>query len=120
MPNGVKMTGAKHTDRDMIIYDTPQESRTSRGMMLTSTSYTNSFISTSSKCLLQLTTNQHQQVVLQTSNGVPGDGPNTDSTNSTTISTNFHHLLLGSSSGPGLRDQVVDRQVAVDMEEGTK
>ena len=40
MPNGVKMTGAKHTDRDMIIYDTPQESRTSRGMMLTSTSYT--------------------------------------------------------------------------------
>ena len=33
MSNGVKMTGAKHTGSDMIIYDTPQESRTSRGMM---------------------------------------------------------------------------------------
>ena len=33
------MTGAKHTDND-IIYDTPQESRTSRGMMSTSTPYT--------------------------------------------------------------------------------
>ena len=33
MSNGVKMTGAKHTGNDMIIYDTPQESRTSRGMM---------------------------------------------------------------------------------------
>ena len=40
MPNGVKMTGAKHSDSDMIIYDTPQESRTSRGMMSMSTSYT--------------------------------------------------------------------------------
>ena len=35
MPNGTKMTGVKHTDSDMIIYDTPQESRTSRGMMST-------------------------------------------------------------------------------------
>jgi hypothetical protein len=33
MSNGVKMTGVKHTGNDMIIYDTPQESRTSRGMM---------------------------------------------------------------------------------------
>ena len=40
MSNGVKMTGAKHSDSDMIIYDTPQESRTSRGMMSMSTSYT--------------------------------------------------------------------------------
>ena len=40
MPNGVKMTGAKHSDSDFIIYDTPQESRTSRGMMSMSTSYT--------------------------------------------------------------------------------
>ena len=40
MSNGVKMTGAKHTDSDMIIYDTPQESRTSRAMMPMSTSYT--------------------------------------------------------------------------------
>ena len=35
MPNGTKMTGVKHSDSDMIIYDTPQESRTSRGMMST-------------------------------------------------------------------------------------
>ena len=29
MSNGVKMTGVKHSDNDMIIYDTPQQSRTS-------------------------------------------------------------------------------------------
>ena len=40
MSNGTKMTGAKHSGSDMIIYDTPQESRTSRGMMSMSTSYT--------------------------------------------------------------------------------
>ena len=40
MPNGVKMTGAKHSDNDFIIYDTPQESRTSRGMMATMSSVT--------------------------------------------------------------------------------
>ena len=37
MPNGTKMTGVKHTGNDMIIYDTPQESRTSRGMTMTTT-----------------------------------------------------------------------------------
>jgi len=40
MPNGVKMTGAKHSDSDFIIYDTPQESRTSRGMMASMSSLT--------------------------------------------------------------------------------
>ena len=40
MSNGTKMTGAKHSGTDFIIYDTPQESRTSRGMMSTSTSIT--------------------------------------------------------------------------------
>tara|TARA_B000000557_G_scaffold135556_1_gene110003 strand:+ start:6167 stop:8731 length:2565 start_codon:yes stop_codon:yes gene_type:complete len=40
MPNGVKMTGVKHSDNDMIIYDTPQESRTTRAMMSTSTTVT--------------------------------------------------------------------------------
>jgi len=29
MPNGTKMTGAKHSDSDFIIYDTPAQSRTS-------------------------------------------------------------------------------------------
>ena len=33
MRNGVKMTGAKHSDTDMIIYDTPQQSRTSTAIM---------------------------------------------------------------------------------------
>ena len=33
MSNGVKMTGAKHSGNDIIIYDTPQESRTSRGVV---------------------------------------------------------------------------------------
>ena len=40
MPNGIKMTGAKHSDSDFIIYDTPQESRTSRGMMASMSSLT--------------------------------------------------------------------------------
>ena len=40
MPNGVKMTGAKHSDTDFIIYDTPQESRTARGMMVTGSTIT--------------------------------------------------------------------------------
>ena len=40
MSNGTKMTGAKHSGTDFIIYDTPQESRTSRGMMSMSTSIT--------------------------------------------------------------------------------
>ena len=40
MPNGVKMTGAKHSGTDLIIYDTPQESRTSRGMMTTGSTMT--------------------------------------------------------------------------------
>ena len=40
MSNGVKMTGSKHSDTDAIIYDTPQESRTSRSPVVTSTSYT--------------------------------------------------------------------------------
>ena len=34
------MTGIKHSGNDLIIYDTPQESRTSRGFVPTSTSYT--------------------------------------------------------------------------------
>ena len=29
MPNGTRMTGSKHSDKDFIIYDTPQASRTS-------------------------------------------------------------------------------------------
>ena len=40
MPNGVKMTGAKHSGTDLIIYDTPQESRTSRGMRTTASTIT--------------------------------------------------------------------------------
>ena len=34
------MTGAVHSDSDLIIYDTPQESRTSRGMMQSTASLT--------------------------------------------------------------------------------
>jgi hypothetical protein len=41
MPNGTKMTGVAHTTTPhAIIYDTPQESRTSRSPVVTSTSYT--------------------------------------------------------------------------------
>ena len=40
MPNGLKMTGVKHSGNDLIIYDTPQESRTNRTMMATETTIT--------------------------------------------------------------------------------
>ena len=40
MSNGVKMTGAKHSGNDLIIYDTPQESRTSRGARASTTPMT--------------------------------------------------------------------------------
>ena len=40
MSNGVRMTGAKHSGNDLIIYDTPQESRTSRGVVASTTSTT--------------------------------------------------------------------------------
>ena len=40
MSNGLKMTGVKHSDNDLIIYDTPQESRTNRTMMSTVTTIT--------------------------------------------------------------------------------
>ena len=43
MPNGMKMTGSKHSDKDVIIYDTPQDSRTSiaRSTPTTQTTQTN-------------------------------------------------------------------------------
>ena len=40
MTNGVKMTGSTHSDSDSIIYDTPQDSRSSRAVVASSTSYT--------------------------------------------------------------------------------
>ena len=40
MPNGVKMTGSKHSDNDFIIYDTPQASRTSTARSSTPTTET--------------------------------------------------------------------------------
>ena len=40
MPNGTRMTGAKHSDNDFIIYDTPQASRTSTARSSTSTTQT--------------------------------------------------------------------------------
>ena len=40
MPNGIKMTGSKHSDNDFIIYDTPQQSRTSSARMSSSSTMT--------------------------------------------------------------------------------
>ena len=40
MSNGIKMTGAKHSGNDLIIYDTPQESRTSRGVRVSTSPMT--------------------------------------------------------------------------------
>ena len=40
MPNGTRMTGAKHSENDFIIYDTPQASRTSTARSSTPTTQT--------------------------------------------------------------------------------
>ena len=40
MPNGLKMTGAVHSDSDLIIYNTPQESRTNRTFVATESTLT--------------------------------------------------------------------------------
>ena len=47
MPNGIKMTGAKHSDSDFIIYDTPQASRVSTARSLPSTSQTTPIVTSS-------------------------------------------------------------------------
>ena len=47
MPNGIKMTGAKHSDSDFIIYDTPQASRVSTARSLSSTSQTTPIVTSS-------------------------------------------------------------------------
>ena len=40
MPNGTRMTGAKHSENDFIIYDTPQASRTSTARLISTTQTT--------------------------------------------------------------------------------
>ena len=86
MPNGVKMTGSKHSDTDVIIYDTPQDSRTSSARSSTSTSTTvqtnvsstTTQTTTSSTSQVNTTNNTSQQTTGQSNTSV-SDNTSSDS-----------------------------------------
>ena len=91
MPNGVKMTGSKHSDTDVIIYDTPQDSRTSSARSSTSTSTTvqtnvsstTTQTTTSSTSQVNTTNNTSQQTTGQSNTSV-SDNTSSDSGSSGT------------------------------------
>ncbi len=79
MSNGVKMTGVKHSDSDIIIYDTPQQSRTSTATISqTNVSNTTTQTTTSSTIQTNTTNNTSQQTIGQSNTSVP-DNTSSDS-----------------------------------------
>jgi len=79
MPNGVKMTGSTHSDNDMIIYDTPQQSRTSTATISqTNVSSTTTQTTTSSTTQTNTTNNTSQQTTGQSNTSV-SDNTSSDS-----------------------------------------
>ena len=60
MSNGIKMTGSKHSDTDAIIYDTPQESRTSTARSPSTTQTTPTVISSPTQNNVSNTTTPSQ------------------------------------------------------------
>ena len=79
MSNGVKMTGVKHSDNDIIIYDTPQQSRTSTATISqTNVSNTTTQTTTSSTTQTNTTNNTSQQTIGQSNTSVP-DNTSSDS-----------------------------------------
>ena len=91
MSNGTKMTGSKHSDTDVIIYDTPQDSRTSSARPSTSTSTTTQTnvsstttqTTTSSTTQTNTTNNTSQQTTGQSNTSV-SDNTSSDSGSSGT------------------------------------
>ena len=82
MSNGVKMTGVKHSGNDLIIYDTPQESRTSRGVMASTTPMTT------------VTSSQVQTNVSNTTTPSQTTTSTTPQTGTTDTSVSYTHLTL--------------------------
>ena len=66
MSNGVKMTGSKHSDMDFIIYDTPQESRTSTARSPSTTQTTPTVISSPTQTNVSNTTTSSQTTTSST------------------------------------------------------
>ena len=117
MSNGTKMTGAKHSGSDMIIYDTPQESRTSRGMMSMSTSYTTVSSAPVQNVSDTITTSRFDTSSTTTSSqlDIPDQTPTQQPSQPTYTPPPSSPPSGGGSSGSG-----GGSSVAVDMEEGTK
>ena len=80
MPNGIKMTGAKHSDSDFIIYDTPAQSRTSVSAPTSTTTQTNvssttTQTTTSSTTTTNTVNNTNQQTTQQSNTSVSNNTP---------------------------------------------
>ena len=80
MPNGIKMTGAKHSDSDFIIYDTPAQSRTSVSAPTSTTTQTNvssttTQTTTSSTTTTNTVNNTNQQTTQQSNTSVSDNTP---------------------------------------------
>ena len=76
MSNGVKMTGVKHSGSDFIIYDTPQESRTSTTTTTqTNVSSTTTQTTTSSTTTTNTVNNTNQQTTQQSNTSVSDNTP---------------------------------------------
>ena len=76
MSNGVKMTGVKHSGSDFIIYDTPQESRTSTTTTTqTNVSSTTTQTTTSSTSTTNTVNNTNQQTTQQSNTSVSDNTP---------------------------------------------
>ena len=78
MSNGVKMTGVKHSGSDFIIYDTPQESRTSTTTITTTqtnVSSTTTQTTTSSTSTTNTVNNTNQQTTQQSNTSVSDNTP---------------------------------------------
>ena len=110
MSNGVKMTGAKHSGNDLIIYDTPQESRTSRGVVVstTHTPMTTVFSPRVPRNVSNTTTPS------QTTTSAPSQTGTTDTSSQQETGQSYTPPDNNDSGGGGLRDQmgqVEDTQV---------
>ena len=97
MPNGVRMTGAKHSDSDFIIYDTPQASRVSTARSLTSTlSYTSP-----TQTNVSNTTTPSQTTTSTTTQTGTTDTSSQQETGQSNTSSNNNNTNNSGSSGSG-------------------
>ena len=95
MPNGTRMTGAKHSENDFIIYDTPQASRTSTARS-TPTTQTTPIVTSPTETNVSNTTTPSQT----TTSSTPQTGA-TDTSSQQTSGQSDPPSSNNSSSGNG-------------------